>query len=79
LIPRKREIIGKILEIKRGVKPVRYRDEKSFNASTNTVAIVLWAIICVTIRIFGWVGWWGFKNHPQVNTLNGSLFGEPKW
>jgi hypothetical protein len=79
LIPRKRELIGKILESKRGVKPVRYRDEKSFNASTNTVAIVLWAIICGTIRIFGWVGWWGFKKPLQVNTLNGPFVEEPKW
>ncbi len=69
----------KILESKRIVKPVRFRDEKSFNASTNTVAIVLWAIICVTIWIFGWIGWWGFKNPPQVNTLNGASVGEPKW
>jgi fatty acid desaturase len=66
------------LERKRGVNPVRNRDEKSFNASINTVGIVLWAVICVTIWIFGRVGWWGFKNPPQMNTLNGELEGEPK-
>lgn len=78
-MPRKREIIGKILKSKREVKPVRYRDEKKFNGGTDNAGVVLWAIISVTIWIFGWLGWWGFKNPPQVNTLNGAAVGEPKW